>query len=607
MGDLNDNLLQATQQINNNQILDTAQKQDEILENKNRYAAFEYGEQLKNRTYTVDGKQAKATKDSDEMIEVLKGIEALSDSIGIFAFQPNDEQAFRNAGEALLDQMRHAIERCDKYLVTKNPWSKEGKARYRIVASIGETISRDILGMEQKLSSFLECTEEERSRVTSWEDFLNWSRTVEYKNNVDGVSITHTGGNTSDVLIIEKGGKKQFFKKENRLHKPTIENIINDNREQLKIEENEQLKQKDSVAEIKDRFLKRFLKEFTSNFSSSNDQRTMFSGLSDTGDVFKDLKSAVKIMQFDLNGELCRIIASVDSISDVEKKERLKTELGELFIKIRKEFIGSDVGVKGGQIKAGEDLVKRNVCTYRLAQLLGLPDLVPKSEMATIEVDGKKMYGVVMEDAGGEVENDIYNKVSSVNKEYVGKKLYYSDNAIKDCFHMQLFDILCGQTDRHVGNRMFDIVEVKGKYIIKRVKGIDCDISFGETDFSYNLNYNPGVVDKNGIAIPMSESVANQILEMDMKVLEYHMLGILNVKEREALKNRFIGMQKAIRKRMEYEKKHSNEDSLFIKKGGWDQYARKLRLNAKEDFDLRKRLESTTYIKAGALNGLTMQ
>ena len=259
MGDLNENLLNATQQINNNQIVEPLQKQDEVLENKNRYAAFEYGEQLKNRTYTVDGRQAKATKDSDEMIEVLKGIEALSEGIGKFAFQPNDEQAFRNAGEALLDQMRHAIERCDKYLVTKNPWSKEGKARYRIVDSIGETISRDILGMEQKLSSFLECTEEERSRVTSWEDFLNWSRTVEYKNNVDGVSIKHTGGNTSDVLIIEKGGKKQFFKKENRLHKPTIENIIKDNREQLKIEENEQLKQKDSVAEIKDRFLKRFL------------------------------------------------------------------------------------------------------------------------------------------------------------------------------------------------------------------------------------------------------------------------------------------------------------------------------------------------------------
>ena len=38
------------QQINNNQIVEPLQKQDEVLENKNRYAAFEYGEQLKTST-----------------------------------------------------------------------------------------------------------------------------------------------------------------------------------------------------------------------------------------------------------------------------------------------------------------------------------------------------------------------------------------------------------------------------------------------------------------------------------------------------------------------------------------------------------------------------
>ena len=48
-------------------------------------------------------------------------------------------------------------------------------------------------------------------------------------------------------------------------------------------------------------------------------------------------------------------------------------------------------------------------------------------------------------------------------EEHKDKLITYTGNAIKDSLNLQVLDILCGQTDRHSGNRMSKIVETKKK------------------------------------------------------------------------------------------------------------------------------------------------
>lgn len=570
-----------------------------------KYEALEYGRMLKERTYTVEGKEAKAKSDSKEMNDVLEGLEALNDVFDMVEYDTSSKPLFINAGMTILDMMKNVASRCDAYLAAKNPWFKEGKVRKNYVRKISERVNKDIIGMEEKLKAYWLQPEEERARLKSWADFLNWERTVSYINGEDDVTISHTGGSTSDVFVIEQNGKKMFFKKEDKLPSGKIEELVADIEEELLSENEESAKTKGSVDYYKVQFLELFGEEFPRKVSYS----LRFKGLRDidtTKDPYTNMKNAMMNYSMYPHGEVGDLLERVELIEDEEKRQTVQKALGDLFETIRKSYITVGVGSDSANIEEGENLVKRNVATSRLAEMLGLGHLIPKSEMASIEVDGKKMYGVMMEDAGGEIYDDI-NSDKKLS-EYGGKSFMYSVEGFKDSFMLQILDVICGQVDRHELNRMLKLKQGKDNKIrVVGVKGIDSDMSFGNKSYSGIIKAIPGFEDKNGLAYPISEDVATAILELDPAMLNYEMMGILNENERKSLIERLNGVKRAIRKRMDYEKNNKDAESMFLTDKGWEEYANQLRRDVKDDRDLRQKIKKNTYLEVSLLRGMTVK
>ena len=132
-------------------------------------------------------------------------------------------------------------------------------------------------------------------------------------------------------------------------------------------------------------------------------------------------------------------------------------------------------------IKPGSNISDRHIATSRMANLLGIRDMVCDSRTAYIRKDGKLIKGVVMENSRGDCSSDIIEKA---HKGIVNKNLKYTDKAISQIFTMQIFDALCGQVDRNGANFHFTYKLEGNTYLLTGVKLIDNDMSFGFLDGS---------------------------------------------------------------------------------------------------------------------------
>ena len=123
-------------------------------------------------------------------------------------------------------------------------------------------------------------------------------------------------------------------------------------------------------------------------------------------------------------------------------------------------------------IDRGESLSKRNVLTSRMAIVCKMPQLMALSNTATLHHSGlQKQEGIVMEQAKG-ME---HMKVITYGQEK-GKKVVYTPEAMRQFSCMQLFDTVCGQIDRHYGNRFVTTIEKEDRNIITGAQGIDHDM-----------------------------------------------------------------------------------------------------------------------------------
>lgn len=131
-----------------------------------------------------------------------------------------------------------------------------------------------------------------------------------------------------------------------------------------------------------------------------------------------------------------------------------------------------------GKLKAYEKLqqaVKLNVATRRLAEALGVENLVPEAHAVTY----KGQYGLIMEMAGGCTAAD-YN--SKNRQRQIGQSAendpalfnQHMDSLVENLTELEYLDLIAGQGDRHWGNYMTQF-QHDGTAV---VKGIDNDMSF---------------------------------------------------------------------------------------------------------------------------------
>lgn len=139
---------------------------------------------------------------------------------------------------------------------------------------------------------------------------------------------------------------------------------------------------------------------------------------------------------------------------------------------------GFQYGENGGVAAVkGSSLPGRNVAMSCVANLLGVPHLLARTQPVSVEVNGKKTPGVFMEAAAG---NDLPKDAGA--KEFAESAFGHADpkgftgKGLRDMADLQVLDYICLNADRHGRNMLYSFDE-KGK--LSTVVGIDNDLSFG--------------------------------------------------------------------------------------------------------------------------------
>ncbi len=164
------------------------------------------------------------------------------------------------------------------------------------------------------------------------------------------------------------------------------------------------------------------------------------------------------------------------------------------------------------EINYGSIISDRNVSTSIMADRLGMTDIVARSQTVLMKsASGEIVSANSMEEAKGERGSDIEAQIKELEEADAKKRakeanpgpplkislIYTPDVLIKMC-DLMVFDIICGQTDRHNGNYMLSVTkQPRGEdgqaiWIVTDVKAFDNDLSFG--NLRYNTLLNEGQV-----------------------------------------------------------------------------------------------------------------
>ena len=156
-------------------------------------------------------------------------------------------------------------------------------------------------------------------------------------------------------------------------------------------------------------------------------------------------------------------------------------------------------------LKKGDNIDCRNSAMTDVAELLGHGELIARSTPMSMKLpDGTKVKGTFMDFAEG---TDIDH--AKLNDPYFFSKPedYTNTRALKSVADLQILDFICGNSDRHAGNMLYQFDE-NGKF--KGVKGIDNDLSFGTLKYDGIFGtdaYLGGVDDIRIISRDMAERV----------------------------------------------------------------------------------------------------
>ena len=149
----------------------------------------------------------------------------------------------------------------------------------------------------------------------------------------------------------------------------------------------------------------------------------------------------------------------------------------------------------------------RNVAMSEVAALLGQDDLIAKSTTMTLYDDGKPIEGIFMNTAPGADIANIDKHSPFLN---VTANCLDNSPALKQIADMQVLDYICGNTDRHEGNLMYQF-DQNGKIV--SVMGIDNDTSFPNMGELSNSKFTR-IEGMKYISASMAEKVKNLTPEM---------------------------------------------------------------------------------------------
>ena len=178
-------------------------------------------------------------------------------------------------------------------------------------------------------------------------------------------------------------------------------------------------------------------------------------------------------------------------------------------------------------IKSGSNITDRNCAMTRIANLLGVNDLIAESHPMTIldasdKEKKSKRDGIFMATAKGISPKDIFKLDGYKDGLKTGLDFASVKKNIAD---MQILDYICGNIDRHLNNITYIFDELN---TFVGIQGIDNDLSMGTIVPEKKTSHLPAL--SNMFVI--SESMANKVKDITEEDLKYVLKG-LNLSEDE--------------------------------------------------------------------------
>ena len=253
-------------------------------------------------------------------------------------------------------------------------------------------------------------------------------------------------------------------------------------------------------------------------------------------------------------------------------------------------------------VDSGTNVSNRNVAMSKVAMILGIPNIIAKSENIQI-VDGDKVKnGVFMEKA----EGFAYSGVLPDELKNLGENPFDNPSVLKDMADIQILDYICQNIDRHQDNVFYKLSE-DGKQIVG-LQGIDNDLSFGTTvvkDDDYIGNSDNRF---NDIKV-VSKSVRDKLFSMDENLFKAS-LGDVGLAQSEI--NAAVARFNKVKEAITANKIEVLSDEAFAKKslkelaGDKDSKSMFARMNnisgnfkTQAERNLKKKLDEEEKIKDG--------
>ena len=524
------------------------QKRNEESENESEswkafYKHWELSDNLEKdvKTSIWDGE---VKTDSVEMQFVKNASSKVTDfmlkteiSIEKGAFLAQKDEILRNYGDL--------IRFCQFYVDRKKRgwwliYHGEGYRRYELVKKTLARARSEKNKLEHRADRFFhDFQNEESNERPLWINILADCRTSQLDlNKVDKGNIRHVGGNCSDVIEITQGEKKGYIKETTYNH--TL---------QKKCDQYIDRVVQSGLGQLFPDQIKSFLKMISEYFTKDQIAIYIRSGVSkvqiaqgNNESVIASLKELLKgIRRNEINSEKDDFIKFLDS--DDKRIDSLILDFWTYYI--RNKTKGS-IAKSVAKIAENANITNRNVATYRLAELLGIPDLIPAVTKVKFQ-DEKKMnhQGILLEDAKGMKWYEATNN-----------KLSYNNAAYIQLNSLQILDTLTGQVDRNGKNC---IMENSSDTSIGKITGIDNDLCFGNLsyeDYTYDEElfeksgrYINPIENENGITLKLiDKKVYDGVLALDDDLVKYAFADLLTRDEMKFFLNRIHGVQELFRK-----------------------------------------------------------
>ena len=439
---------------------------------------------------------------------------ALKKTVGVLS------KSFGNATEdnrAILleacDAFQALLDACKQY-TARNPYTKAGKVRRNLVLQLQEYAQRDLYGCGDAYHEFRSMPTQEQSQET-WQSVLSRARTK--KMTVDDFSKLNKAGG---------GQASEVFKIESREGDRTVTKYF---------------KKEDSI-------------DVRAGIGRKASEAPKHIALQET------LKRFPKLPK----GEKEELRDSVRSGYDPS----MTTEEGEAALHFYQSFLTkNEVTIKELMVPLGivdeggeANMTRRNVATSRIADLLGLGNLIAKSQTVEIfdKASGQTIRGNLMDQAEGEESTAVSSKLQAKQ---------VTSGFIRDAMNLQVLDMLCGQGDRHGRNILYKTVQGK----ISGLQGIDNDGAFGtniDAASSQSINKRSDArvfhVETGEMIIPyMDKELADRIEALDSQMVRYVLSDLLKEAEINATIRRLEVLQRGIQKAKVEQK------DRFLEKEDW--------------------------------------